>query len=101
MAGLVQDTPGHDEERESAVRESEDLARRRGTCIMDHLRTITVQVPDHDLEMAQAYTGKDITETVRAGLRKPASMQAQKRLIGLRGKVQFSMTIDELRFDRE
>lgn len=68
---------------------------------MDHLRTITVQVSEHDLEMAQAYTGKAIAETVRAGLRKLASMQAQKRLNELRGKVRFSMSIDELRFDRE
>ena len=68
---------------------------------MDDLRTITVQVPEHDLQMAQAYTGKDVTETVRAALRKLASMQAQRRLIELRGRVQFSMTLDELRFDRD
>ena len=68
---------------------------------MENLRTITVQVPEHDLEMAQSYTGGDIGETVRIGLRKLASMQAQKRLIELRGRVQFSMTVDELRFDRE
>jgi hypothetical protein len=68
---------------------------------MDDLRTVTVQVPEHDLQMAQAYTGKDVTETVRAALRKLASMQAQRRLIELRGRVQFSMTLDELRFDRD
>jgi hypothetical protein len=95
------DKPGHDEERDGAVRESNDPARCHGTCIMDDLRTITVQVPEHDLQMAQAYTGKDVTETVRAALRKLASMQAQRRLIELRGRLQFSMTLDELRFDRD
>jgi hypothetical protein len=68
---------------------------------MNELRKITVQVPEHDLEMAQAYTGEGVTETVRAGLKKLASMQAQQRLQKLRGKVRFSMTLDELKYDRE
>jgi len=67
---------------------------------MDTLRKITVQVPERDLELAQAYTGEGITETVRAGLRKLASVHAQQRLAKRRGKVKFSMTLDELRYDR-
>ena len=35
---------------------------------MGELRKITVQVPEHDLDMAQAYTGEGVTETVRAAL---------------------------------
>jgi hypothetical protein len=47
---------------------------------MGELRKITVQVPENDLEMAQAYTGEGVTETVRAGLKKLASIQAQHEL---------------------
>ena len=68
---------------------------------MGDLRKITVQVPERDLEMAQAYTGKGVTETVRAALKKLASMQAQKRLLELRGKVRFSMSVEDMRYDRE
>jgi hypothetical protein len=68
---------------------------------MGDLRKITVQVSEHDLEMAQAYTGEGVTETVRAALKKFASMQAQKRLLDLRGKVKFSMTVEDMKYDRE
>ena len=65
------------------------------------MRKITVQVPEHDLDMAQAYTGEGVTETVRAALKKLASMQAQRRLLALRGKVKFSMSVEDMRYDRE
>jgi hypothetical protein len=68
---------------------------------MTALRKITVQVPEHDLTMAQAYTGQGVTETIRAALKRLASVQAQRELLKLRGKVKFSMTADELKYDRE
>lgn len=68
---------------------------------MDALRKITVQVPERDLEMAQELTGQGVTETVRTGLKRLAAMRAQQRLLQLRGKVKFSMTLDDLRYDRE
>ena len=68
---------------------------------MTSFRKITVQVPASDLAMAQELTGEGVTETVRAALKRLASMQAQQRLGQLRGKVKFSMTLDELRHDRE
>ena len=68
---------------------------------MSEVRKITVQVSERDLNLAQEFTGQGVTETVRAGLRKLASIQAQKRLLRLRGKVRFSMSLDELRYDRE
>ena len=68
---------------------------------MEHLRKITVQVPKRDLEMAQAYTGEGITETVRAGLKKLASIKAQQELLKLRGTFKFTIDLDELREDRE
>jgi hypothetical protein len=68
---------------------------------MTELKKITVQVPERDLELAQKFTGEGVTETVRTALRKLASMQAQHELLKLRGKVKFSMSLDELRHDRE
>jgi hypothetical protein len=50
--------------------------------------------------MAQRLTGEGVTETVRAALRKLASMQTQSELLRLRGKVKFSLSLDELRHDR-
>jgi hypothetical protein len=68
---------------------------------MRELRKVTVHVAEHDLAMAQAYTGAGVTETIRAALKKLASMKAQQELLKLRGKVKFSMTSAELKYDRE
>jgi uncharacterized protein YutE (UPF0331/DUF86 family) len=68
---------------------------------MEELRKITVQVPERDLELAQELTGEGVTETVRVALKKLASIRAQQRLLKLRGKVKFAMTLDEMRYDRE
>ena len=68
---------------------------------MGELRKITVQVPEDVLEKAQAYTGEGVTETVRTALKKLASIKAQHELLKLRGKVKFSLTSDELKYDRE
>jgi hypothetical protein len=68
---------------------------------MGETRKITVEVPQELLASAQAYTGEGITETVRAGLRRLASVRAQQQAIKLRGKVRFSLSVDELRHDRE
>jgi Arc/MetJ-type ribon-helix-helix transcriptional regulator len=68
---------------------------------MTGLRKITVQVPEDDLEMAQAYTGEGVTETVRAALRKLASMRAQQEFRKLRGSYRFSIDLETLREDRE
>jgi hypothetical protein len=68
---------------------------------MGQMQKITVEVLKDDLERAQALTGEGITETVRAGLKQLRSMWAQKRALELRGKVKFSMTLEEMRYDRE
>jgi hypothetical protein len=71
------------------------------TGMEDGMRKITVEVPERDLASAQELTGGGVTETVRAGLRKLASIRAQQRLLKLRGKVKFDMTVEEMRYDRE
>jgi hypothetical protein len=68
---------------------------------MSEMRKITVEVPRRDLENAQALTGQGVTETVRAALRRLGSIRAQQKLRKLRGKVMFSMTVEEMRHDRE
>ena len=66
---------------------------------MSAMRKITVEVPVHDLEMAQAYTGTGVSETVRAALKRLASIRAQQELLNYRGQVTFSMSLDEMKYD--
>ncbi len=67
----------------------------------NQLRKITVEVPTNDLKMAQELTGEGVTETVRAALKKLANIHAQNELRKLRGKVKFSLSVEEMRYDRE
>lgn len=67
----------------------------------DSLKKITVQVSERDLEAAQALTGEGVTETVRAGLKKLASIKAQQEFRKLRGTFKFTIDLDELRADRK
>ena len=64
---------------------------------MTEMRKITVHVPEDLLERAQALTGEGVTETVREGLKRLASMQAQQELRKLRGTVKFSVDLMALR----
>lgn len=68
---------------------------------METMRKITVEVPERYLESAQAYTGAGITATVTEGLKRLASIRAQQELLKLRGKVKFSLTPEEMRYDGE
>jgi hypothetical protein len=68
---------------------------------MGEMRKITVEVSEADLESAQALTGAGVTETVRAALKKLASVRAQQELSKLRGTFQFTIDLDELREDRK
>jgi len=68
---------------------------------MGEMRKITVDVLADDLAAAQAFTGAGVTETVRAALKKLRALQAQQRALELRGKVQFDMTWQEMKYDRE
>jgi len=63
-------------------------------------RKITVEVPPELLQRAQEAIGEGVTETVRAGLKLVAASRTYARLRELRGKVRFSRTAAELKFDR-
>ena len=68
---------------------------------MGDMRKITVEVPEDILQSAQAFTGEGVTETVRAALKKLASMRAQQEFRKLRGTFKSTVDLDELREDRE
>jgi len=63
-------------------------------------KKITVEIPEELLDKAQQATGVGITQTIRTGLQLVAASQAYDRLLGLRGKVKFSLTWQELKDDR-
>jgi hypothetical protein len=63
-------------------------------------KKITIEVPPDLLEKAQQATGAGITQTIRTGLQLVAASQAYDRLLGLQGKVKFSLTWQELKDDR-
>jgi hypothetical protein len=67
---------------------------------MQTARKITVEVPPELLQRAQDAIGAGVTETVRTGLKLVAASRTYSRLRELRGKVHFSRTAPELKFDR-
>jgi hypothetical protein len=68
---------------------------------MGEMRKITVEVSEADLAAAQEYVGGGVTETIRTALAKLRSARAQQKALELRGKVKFSMTWQEMKYDRE
>ena len=69
---------------------------------MTHEQTqkITVHIPVNLLHEAQAATGKGITETLKIALGQLARTKAYEDLRKMRGKVKFSIDLDELRKDK-
>ena len=67
---------------------------------MDKACKITVEIPRELLEKAQRASGAGITKTVRTGLQLVAASGTYERLRQLRGKVQFTRTIRDLKADR-
>jgi hypothetical protein len=63
----------------------------------DRMKKLTVVVPEDLLRKATAATAAGATPTVRMGLRLLAARRAYDRLLGLQGKVKFSMTWREMR----
>ena len=61
-------------------------------------RKITVEVPEHLLERARR-EGEGVTEVVRNALELRASQSAWQRLEKWKGKVKWSISLEELRKD--
>ena len=68
---------------------------------MGDMRKVTVELPAELLTSVQAGAGMGVTETIREALEQMRQRQVQNEVRKLRGKVKFSMTLDELRYDRE
>jgi hypothetical protein len=64
-------------------------------------KKVTVVLPGDLLARAQRETGEGITPTIRRGLELVAASSAYEALRKLRGKVKFSIDLDELRKDRD
>jgi hypothetical protein len=60
---------------------------------------VTVMLPSKLLEEAMAATQKGLTPTIRQGLEAIAAGRAFDNLRKRRGKVRFSISVDELRED--
>ncbi|MDX2151209.1 MAG: hypothetical protein SFV54_10785 [Bryobacteraceae bacterium] len=67
---------------------------------MEAARKITIEVPADLLEKAQQASGAGITQTVRTGLQLVAASGAYAKLRKMKGKVRFSRTVRELKYDR-
>jgi hypothetical protein len=66
----------------------------------EQTQKITAHIPVDLLHEAQAATGKGITETIKIALSQLAHASAYETLRKMRGKVKFSIDLDELRKDR-
>jgi hypothetical protein len=67
---------------------------------MEEERKITVRVSTELLAKAQKATAGGITETVRQGLELLVVSDAYDRLREMRGKMKFSIDLEQLREDR-
>lgn len=62
---------------------------------------ITAHIPVSLLHEAQSVTGKGITETIKIALNQLAHAGAYEALRKMRGKVKFSIDLEELRKDKQ
>jgi hypothetical protein len=67
---------------------------------MSTVRKVTVEVPAELLKTAQEASGAGITQTIRSGLELVAASRTYARLLEMRGKVQFSRSLADLKADR-
>jgi hypothetical protein len=67
---------------------------------MSARRKVTVHLPEELLAQAQRASGHGITETLRQGLQLVAAGDTFRRVSMLRGRVKFSIDLQQLRKDR-
>lgn len=68
--------------------------------MQEQTQKVTAHIPVHLLHDAQAVTGKGITETLKIALVQLARSNAYEDLRKMRGKMKFSIDLDELRRDK-
>ena len=67
---------------------------------MAALRKVTVLLPNDLLDRATRATGQGLTPTIRKGLEAMAATGAYAYFRSRRGKVKYSLNVEELREDR-
>ena len=67
---------------------------------MPNPKKVTVNLPEQLLVRAQAMTGKGITQTIAQGLELLAAADTYDKVRKLKGKVNFSLKLRELREDK-
>ena len=68
--------------------------------IHEQTQKVTAHIPVNLLHEAQEVTGKGITETLKIALTQLTHASAYEALRKMRGKVKFSIDLEELRKDR-
>lgn len=63
------------------------------------MRKVTVMLPKDLVDRATKASGLGITATIRKGLQAVAASNAYRHILRRRGKVHFSIGVDELRRD--
>ena len=63
------------------------------------MRKVTVMLPTDLVDRATKASGLGVTPTIRKGLEAVAASDAYRRILRRRGKVHFSIDVDELRRD--
>ena len=69
--------------------------------LKEEMQKITVMLPKSLVDNATLSTGLGITPVIRKGLETVIASQSLKRLRSRRGKVRFTINVDELRKDRD
>jgi len=68
---------------------------------MKAMKKVTIVLPRDLIQKAQKATGKNLTSTVKQGLKVLSASQAYDALRKLRGKIKLDVDLDELRKDRD
>jgi hypothetical protein len=66
-----------------------------------HTQKVTAHIPTNLLHEAQSITGKGITETLKIALNQLTRINAYEGLRKMRGKINFSINLTELREDQQ
>ena len=69
--------------------------------MLQNTQKITATLPKDLLQNVQAMTGLGITDTLKEVLEQYARQKAYENLRNLRGKVKFSIDLNELRKDKD
>jgi hypothetical protein len=68
---------------------------------MARTKKVTIEVPADLLKRAQKRSGEGVTATIRTALTDYAGSDWYEKILALRGKVQFTESLESIREDRD